>query len=156
QWPATVRFQRNPRGPTLVMLLHPHCPCSRASLTELAETVARHPNVRVYLFFLQPRGVDAQWTKTFAWRMAERIPAAVRVVDDAGVEAARFGAHTSGQVVMYDAAGRLVFSGGITPARGHLGDNAGQQAIAAVLTGEKAMRTRSPVFGCSLHDPEAP
>ena len=37
----------------------------------------------------------------------------------------RFGAETSGQTLLYDRDGRLLFSGGTTGSRGHDGDNAG-------------------------------
>jgi hypothetical protein len=77
----------------------------------------------------------------------------VTVLDDVdGTEARRFGALTSGQVVVYDADGRLRFSGGITPARGHAGDNAGRSAIIALLEGASSASVETPVFGCSLLD----
>jgi hypothetical protein len=50
-----------------------------------------------------------------------------------GHEACLFGAATWGQTMVYGRDGRLLFSGGITAARGHYGDNAGTQAIAALL-----------------------
>jgi len=74
--------------------------------------------------------------------------------DGGGAEAKRFGAETSGAVVLYDRAGRLVFHGGITAARGHEGDSFGQQRIAALLTGARADRTDAPVFGCALDGSE--
>ena len=49
--------------------------------------------------------------------------------DDDGAEARRFGAETSGQTLLYDARGALAFSGGITGARGHAGDNAGRASL---------------------------
>ena len=51
-----------------------------------------------------------------------------------------------------DADGRLVFSGGITVARGHSGDNAGRSALAALLTDGTAATTKTAVFGCFLRD----
>ncbi len=33
--------RERPIGPTLVMLAHPHCTCTRASVGELAEAIAR-------------------------------------------------------------------------------------------------------------------
>ena len=35
EWPASSRIPRGKDGATLVMLVHPRCPCSRASLGEL-------------------------------------------------------------------------------------------------------------------------
>jgi hypothetical protein len=154
RWPTSVRFQRNPYGPTIVMLAHPHCPCTRASLTELSNTMSRSSGVRAYVFFLRPSGFDSSWVRTSTWRIAERIPGVIPVVDENGVEAARFGAHTSGQVVVYDGDGALLFSGGVTPSRGHIGVSDGQRQIVALLSGERPDRSKSAVFGCALQDPD--
>jgi hypothetical protein len=75
------------------------------------------------------------------------------VHDHDGVEARRFGAATSGQVILYDARGTLLFSGGITPARGHSGDSTGRDAILALLIDGSSEASETPVFGCSLFDP---
>jgi hypothetical protein len=77
------------------------------------------------------------------------------VRDDDGVEAARFQALTSGATALYDPQGRLLFSGGITSARGHEGDSFGIRRISSLLRTGKADRADAPVFGCSLrHQPE--
>jgi hypothetical protein len=81
---------------------------------------------------------------------AAAIPGVVVVRDDEGVEAGRFRAATSGQTMLYDTAGTLLFSGGITSARGHAGDNAGREAVVSLLTTDEAARKETPVFGCPL------
>ena len=48
---------------------------------------------------------------------------------------------------------RLLFSGGITVARGHAGDNTGRGAIEELIDGETAVSRRTPVFGCALYNP---
>ena len=154
QWPSSIRFQRNPEGATVVMLAHPRCPCTRASLTELNEIMQRAPNARGYVFFLRPAGFDRDWTRTDSWNTARRIPRLTAIVDDQGIEAARFGAHTSGQVIVYDRAGKLVFSGGITPSRGHVGDSAGEQHVAALIAGKSTDFSGSHVYGCALESQE--
>src|SRR5688572_7983088 len=40
QWPAASSIQRVEGTPTLVMLAHPHCPCTRASIEELNRIMA--------------------------------------------------------------------------------------------------------------------
>ncbi len=70
--------------------------------------------------------------------------------DDAGSEARRFGVETSGQTLLYDRRGTLIFSGGITGSRGHAGDNAGEAALVDLLTHGAADRHGSNVFGCPL------
>jgi hypothetical protein len=78
----------------------------------------------------------------------------VRVAPDRnGVEARRFGAGTSGHVVIYGGDGRLLFSGGITGARGHVGDNVGLERAIASLRADSPTCARSPVFGCLLGEP---
>ena len=74
-------------------------------------------------------------------------------VDPEGREARLFGAAASGAVALYDTHGILAFSGGITGARGHSGDNAGRSAVVALLTGRRPERARTFVFGCDLLEP---
>lgn len=145
----------------LIVALHPHCPCSRATVRMLERLVTRcgdRLDVRVLL--VRPDGAGPDWEATDLARSAAAIPEVRTVVDDGGAEAARLGARTSGHAVLYDAAGRLAFSGGITPARGHEGDNAGVDLIeGTVLGGGPAVSTThnppvTPVFGCALATPE--
>lgn len=71
--------------------------------------------------------------------------------DDGGLEAARFHASTSGTVLLYSAAGRLRFEGGVTESRGHVGDNFGLDELSAALNATTASESRSSqVFGCAL------
>jgi hypothetical protein len=75
------------------------------------------------------------------------------VRDDQGAQSARFGAATSGQTFLYDARGNLQFSGGITAARAHAGDNAGRSSLVAMLNASGApVASRTSVFGCPLFD----
>lgn len=150
-WPGASAIVLDREGPTLVMLAHPRCTCSRASLAELAELMARtHRPPRAYVVFIKPGTAGVEWEKTDLWRTAAAIPGVTVVRDDQGVEARRFGAETSGQIFLYDVGGRLVFSGGTTGARGHTGDNLGRAAILAHLNGTASARPTADVFGCSL------
>ncbi len=74
---------------------------------------------------------------------------AARSIDLTG-EAARFGARTSGFVVVYDATGSLRYAGGITGSRGHAGDNVGRRTVERILAGESERDLDHPVFGCGL------
>jgi len=164
QWPAGSGLAHDTDGPTLVMLVHPHCTCSRASLTELAEILARTTTrPKTYVLFLKPRDFADGWEKTDTWRAAAALPGATVVRDDEGARAERFGAVTSGQTFLYDAGGQLMFSGGITGSRGHTGDNAGRSSVLALLNqapsggSATAPRDATSVFGCSLFSaPGAP
>ncbi|MGH9750135.1 MAG: RedB protein, partial [Candidatus Polarisedimenticolia bacterium] len=153
-WPVASGVRRTPGRPVVVMLVHPRCPCSRASLEELARIAARAPGRGdLAVLFLKPAGAPESWWRSDEWGAAEAIPATQVVADEDGREAARFGARTSGHTLFYDGGGLLRFSGGITGARGHAGDNAGQAALLALLGGGRPARDRTPVFGCALRDP---
>jgi hypothetical protein len=150
-WPAASRIEPAADRPTLVMLAHPHCPCTRASIGELARLMAQaQGRVTAYVLFVKPADFSDEWVQTDLWASAAAIPGVTPVRDDGGVEARLFHAATSGQTALYDAAGHLLFSGGITSARGHAGDNAGRAAIVTLLTSDEAAGRGAPVFGCPL------
>ena len=150
-WPADGCIRRDPDRATLVMLAHPHCPCTRASIGELARLMAQAQNrVTAYVLFLKPSDFADDWEKTDLWQSAASIPGVNVIADDDGVEARRFRALTSGQTVLYDAQGHLLFSGGITGSRGHSGDNAGRSAIVSLLHAGETEVAATPAFGCPL------
>lgn len=155
EWPRLAPIERTAGRSTLVMFAHPKCPCTRASLGELAIIVAHgRDRVNAVVFFYRPSAGPGEWTQTDLWQTATAIPG-VRVFEDRDGAAARsFGVFTSGETLLYDPGGRLQFQGGITAFRGHSGDNAGRSAITALLQGGAVPSTNArftaPVFGCSL------
>ena len=156
QWPADSKILPARDHATLVMLAHPHCPCTRATIGELASIMAHSQGrLTAYVLFLKPAGFSEEWEKSDLWQSAASIPGVTAVIDDEGAEANRFHAATSGQTLLYDAGGRLRFSGGITGSRGHSGDNAGHSAIVSLVNSGAAERTESSVFGCPLFDPHS-
>lgn len=153
EWPETSRIPRSVEQPTLLMILHPHCPCSHASLDELARLIAQSQGqARAYVVFSKPRDIETGLENSSLWRTAARIPGVATIVDDGAVEADRFGANTSGHTLLFNAAGKLLFSGGITASRGHSGDNAGRSAVVSLLKSGRSQRSASFVFGCSVSD----
>jgi hypothetical protein len=151
RWPVDSRIRRATDGATLVLLAHPHCPCTRASIGELAQLMAQaQGRVTAFVLFVKPPGFSDDWEKTDLWESAAAIPGVSVVRDDEGVEARRFHAATSGRSMLYDGEGKLLFSGGITRARGHAGDNAGRTAILSLLATDEAEQKETPVFGCPL------
>jgi hypothetical protein len=155
-WPADSRIQPAHDHATLVMLAHPHCPCTRASIGELASIMA-HSQGRLsgYVLFIKPEGSSNEWQETDLWQSASSIPGVKVILDPDGREARLFNAATSGQTVLYDPEGRLLFSGGITGSRGHFGDNAGQASIVSLVNAEVPDQTETSVFGCPLFDPQS-
>jgi hypothetical protein len=151
EWPVGTSLARHGDRPTLVMFAHPRCPCTNASISQLAEIIASAgQSVTAYVIFYAPAHADASWHESDTWKDVAAIPGVTAVRDDDGAEAHRFGAYTSGQVLVFNAAGSLVFEGGVTGARGQVGDNAGSKAVAAVLHGQPPPVHQTPVFGCEL------
>ncbi|MDB5332995.1 MAG: hypothetical protein JWP03_4146 [Phycisphaerales bacterium] len=152
-WPADSHVVPQSGLPTLVLFAHPHCPCSRATVGELAKLMTDcRGKLTATVLVLRPQGVKEGWERTDLWNSAAAIPGVSVVSDAAGTESRRFGAVTSGQVLLFAADGRLLFSGGITESRGHSGDNAGRSAVAALVlgTGRAAQPASAPVYGCPL------
>ena len=155
RWPSDSRIESEPGLPVLVMFAHPMCSCTRASLSELRVLVSEfRGRFTPYVLSALPQGVGQEWMSSNLWKSAESI-AGVRVMRDVEeYEARLFGARTSGHVVLYDGSGRLLFSGGITGARGHVGDNYGRQQVSSLLRKHTASTAEGPVFGCSLENPQ--
>ena len=152
-WPAACEIPAPNERPTLVMLAHPRCPCTAASIEELAKIMAQvQGKISAYVLFLKPQSASAGWEDTDLRHDAEKIPGVTVVSDIDGTEAQKFGAQTSGHTFLYDQHGTLLFSGGITQARGHAGDNAGEDAIVSLVNDQRAILGQTLVFGCSLID----
>jgi hypothetical protein len=163
--PATtmpeVAAMRGLKGARLVLSIHPRCACSRATIGELSRLMtACYGRLTATVFVIRPVGEKPGWEKTDLWASAARIPGVTVVADVGGVVAEKLGAETSGEAMLYDGSGKLIFSGGITESRGHSGDNAGESAIMELVlgaheggAGAPQVAVKTPVYGCSLFDP---
>lgn len=150
RWPESSNLARRAGHPTLVMLAHPRCPCTRATLGELEFIAAQTQGLLdLHVVFLQSKAFDY---RSDLWRTAVALPGANVSVDPDGVEIRRFGALASGHVLLYSGDGTLVFSGGITSSRGHAGANTGRDAVITLARQGRAGVSHTPVFGCALHD----
>lgn len=155
-WPEDSKIQRDAAQPTLLLFAHPRCPCTRATLEELARLMARRKGLfTAQVWFTKPAAVTADWAQTDLWRAAAEIPGVSVHVDESGAEAVRFHAQTSGHAMLYNGAGHLLFQGGITISRGHAGDNPGRTALETLLENNPPARTSTPAFGCSLLETRA-
>ncbi len=160
QWPDGSRLELSTQKPTLIMFLHPHCPCSRATIGELAVLLGRNGgDFATQIVFLQPEDKPATWSNTPLWRAASSLPRVATIEDEGGREGRLFQAETSGETFLFEPGGKLVFHGGMTVARGHSGDNDGLRALVAIrehkaLTASPTSSTpvtSTPVFGCPLN-----
>ena len=129
-WPEGMEVGLSKSKSTLLLFAHPRCPCTRATLDELAWIMTRcGSNVECQVHFVQPAGKSGQWMQSDIWETASSIPGVTVWADREGQLTKQFGAKTSGHAMLYDSYGRLRFEGGITPSRGHRGSNSGRQEI---------------------------
>ena len=129
--------------PRLLLFLHPRCPCSRATVNELAHL---RPSIQLEVVLTQvpEDGVISQLHTSF--------PQAELVSDPEGHRRELYQSWTSGQLIGYDAQGRLGFCGGITASRGQSGPSLGQARLLAWLQGQGPQE--AVVFGCPLVHPD--
>ncbi|HZW06526.1 MAG TPA: hypothetical protein VFF65_05335 [Phycisphaerales bacterium] len=153
--PQSLHHYQTPGRPTLLVALHPRCPCSRATVANLQRAL-RAPDRRctVVAFIYAPRG--EVWTDTDLVARLSSLPDLQKVIDPEGAAAASLGMHTSGHVVAYNDAGVLAFTGGVTPSRGEEGDCPSLDALIGAITpsGDPATSQSgfagASVFGCPL------
>jgi hypothetical protein len=152
-WPADASVSLTPGSWTLILFAHPRCPCTRSSLHELERIVSRSDApLSAHVLFCIPEGAPPGWERSALWSLARGIPRLQVRPDAGGLAARRFGARTSGDVLLYDPSRELRFHGGITLLRGHQGASPGTADVLALLRGRRAGRCSRPVFGCGLFD----
>ncbi len=166
-WPRETEYSYSielltpPKKTTVVAFLHPRCVCTRATVKQLVTALASHPGADLIVSVFTPLDAaqQAAWVESASVRTVQAaIPSAQIIWDRGGIQAWRFGALTSGTILVYDGQAREIFRGGITDRRGGERDNPGLQRFVRLLTGEQlAEANPSPVFGCPLIAPgEAP
>ncbi len=145
-----VAAHRTPGHGLVIMAVHPLCPCTKASLAELGDLLARSRDTCAALILeYQPLRPPADWPRGEA--SLELGGRSIPVVSDRGGRlASALGAQTSGHVVFVDQRGTIRFHGGLTIARGHRGRAPAQDAILTALTGGQPTLASAPVYGCAL------
>ena len=160
-WPVDIpcdQIELAKSRSTLLVFIHPRCPCSAATLGELGRLVASaRDRMRTHVVFWYPDHVSPDWTRSALRTQAALIPG-IHCLDDTGGDITRrFGVVTSGQSLLYSAEGQLLFTGGITKSRGHFGDNVGSDTVRTIVL-RGGSKTDEPVcsdvYGCSLVDPQ--
>lgn len=152
-WPVDTRIPLDRTLPTLIVFAHPKCPCLAASIEELDHIAAKtHGELRIIVMLYRPRSSADSWTSTAHRRRAAAIPGVDVRIDPDGIEARRFGAATSGHVALFDRNGGRLYFGGITPSRGHSGDNPGSEAVVKAARDGRIAETFQPVFGCPIYE----
>lgn len=145
----------------IVMYVHPHCPCTRASFQELTKIIrAGGERLAAEVVVVVEPGMHADWKDGAIVRAARDLPGVALRFDETGAEAQKFGAYTSGHTMLFAADGAPLFRGGITRSRGHEGENPGSRTIKLLLTDSllvsmaKSQSMHAPVFGCPLFSRE--
>ncbi len=152
-WATIMRYETTPGRPAdaprhgrpnrFMVFVHPHCPCSRSTLGVLSEVLRKAPHLRCELVFVCPPGAPSGWERDDLWDQARALQGATLIVDHEARLATAMGVHTSGQALLYDARGRLLYSGGLT-----LGRGTESPALAQLVILPTPHDT--PVFGCPL------
>jgi hypothetical protein len=153
RWPAESSIARMKGRSTLVLFLHPKCPCSRATVTELERLSVLVPSEAlpdICVVAAAPRATGDLWWSSPLLARAARLPNAHVLRDPGGVETALFGARVSGTVMLFDPQGNRLYAGGVTMARGHAGDNVGLHAVTKLLVDRDAKTPSIPPFGCEV------
>lgn len=149
-WPVKSAIQPAEGEWSLVMLVHPRCSCSRASVQELQAIIEKSPaTVKPYVLVYRPSEFAPGWENTDVVKAASRLRRTNVIIDENGREADLFGGFTSGQTFVYDGRGKLRFAGGITSLRGHAGLNSGRVDIIDIVN-QRAQFGSHPVFGCAI------
>ncbi|QEF96608.1 hypothetical protein Mal15_06360 [Stieleria maiorica] len=137
--------------PTLLVFYHPKCPCTAATVRVLERLQPRfRPSLRITAVAYCPGDQDDAWIETRTTTALSKLTTSQVVVDHGGRLCKRFGVYVSGQVLLYDGEGRLSFSGGITPYRGHEGDSPSSLDLLKRINEPHDDLGSWPVFGCSM------
>ena len=153
RWPEGTSLQLDTAVPTMVVFVHPECPCARATLAHLVSIIDRASVVVTLVSMAPPNDQLMQGNLIGCRTQLETLathPLVTKIDDVDHAIAHRFGASTSGDCFLYSTSGNLMFRGGVTASRGHLGDNAGLQLVVDRINDPSQPVESYPVFGCPL------
>lgn len=148
--PACTKLASGANGYTLAVYIHPLCPCSGATLAELQKLLNDCDQVSARVYFVKHEALSYDLQKTRIWQSAAALPRTELIVDAKGESCRSMKVETSGQTILADKDGQVLFAGGITGARGHIGNNLGSQAVRNLVNGSSQSVRRTPVFGCAI------
>ncbi len=136
---------------TVTLYLHPKCACSRASVQEFLRLLPSLRGQRIRVVY-HDQGKGADWAKSDLWAAFEGVSGVERVLDPGGRQTRADGVRTSGHVLTYGPDRRLLFSGGITASRGHVGPSPGGELLKRLAQGSRRPASVA-TFGCDFDKP---
>lgn len=154
RWPAEL-LPKSAAGSTIVLMLHPRCSCSLATLTEFERLLGSvQTSALTHAVFFVPEGADESWAQGALWDRVAAMGDTTPHADSGGAIAEAFGGLTSGHIAIYGDDGRLRFSGGLTSSRGHEGLSDGGVLAREALGGvaRSSAPAGSHVYGCPIQD----
>lgn len=146
--PAGTAFEPQDK-PRLLVFLHPKCTCSKATMMELQSLLPDLKGIDVTVLFRNV-SADKEWLSGELYESALKTKGLTVAIDDNGDEAKRFGAHTSGHTVLISTDKSIVFSGGLTPMRGHPGETEGKAFLRQWNQSRKPASLITEIFGCNI------
>ncbi|MDA8792481.1 hypothetical protein N9N67_04500 [Bacteriovoracaceae bacterium] len=149
-WPNESSLKFNPGKYNLVMFLHPECTCSKASLFHFKEILSeiKHDNLDSKIIFTMPKEKEKEWINSALVKEVKEAGSIQLIFDQSSEEFKRFDAKTSGQAFLFSPSKDLLFNGGITDSRGHIGYNQGEDFIINTLNKRGLASKDVDVFGC--------
>src|SRR5690242_3434670 len=63
-WPARLPIVFDPQKLNLIVAAHPHCPCSRISLSELKLALNKAVPTAIHLVYYRPSSSSAEWSQS--------------------------------------------------------------------------------------------
>ena len=140
-WPERLGLERNAGGFSLVMAVHPKCPCTRASVAELNKLMLGWGRrVHAIALVTKPFELPDLWSESDVTARLREIPNVEVVRDFGGAKADAFGAEQLRADAALRRRGRLVLEGGITALRGHEGPSIGGEALKQLVAGTTVRR----------------
>lgn len=142
--PPRTQFSRL----SCVIVAHPFCPCTRATLKAMRQVVNTYPGQLscTVVFAGQRPQPDCE-----NLQLAKAIPGASIESMSAKQAREQYDAYTSGQTLVYDRDGKRLFAGGITPDRGGDDPRFALNIFKEIQKGHEKTGTY-PVYGCALGD----
>ena len=136
---------------TLLLFYHPHCPCTKSAIRNLERLCVRFAgHAHIVAFGFCPDDEADSWIASGTTSTLKRLEARV-IVDRNAEQCSAFGVKTSGHFLLYGGNGDLLFSGGITPGRGHEGStHAASDLLQQVIGGQSNATKHWPVYGCPI------